>query len=44
VSDEEVVITEVECWQYVRQAGFFWIEQNKADADAVRRVLLRIPS
>jgi hypothetical protein len=43
LSDEEVVITEVECWRYVRQAGFFWIEQNKAGTDAVRRILLRIP-
>lgn len=43
VSDEEVVVTEVECWQYVRQAGHFWVEQNKADADVVRRILLRIP-
>jgi len=40
--EEEVVITEVECWRYVRQVGFFWIEQNRVDADAVRRILLRI--
>ena len=43
VSDEEVVITEIECWRYVRQAGLFWIEQNRADADAVKQILLRIP-
>jgi len=43
VSKEEVIITEVECWRYVRQAGLFWIGQNKNDADAVRRILLRIP-
>jgi hypothetical protein len=43
VSDEEVVITEAECWQYVRQVGLFWIEHNKVDADAVKRILLSIP-
>jgi hypothetical protein len=39
----KVVITEVECWQYIRQAGLFWIKHNKVDADAVRQILLRLP-
>jgi hypothetical protein len=43
VSDEEVIITESEFWRYVQQAGLFWIEHNKADADVVRRILLRVP-
>ena len=43
VCDEEVVITEVEYWRYVLQVGLFWIEQNRVGADAVRRILLRIP-
>jgi hypothetical protein len=29
VSDEEVVITEVECWRHARQAGFFWIDRKR---------------
>jgi hypothetical protein len=41
--DEEVVITEVEFWRYIQQAGLFWIEHNNADMDEVRRILLRIP-
>ena len=43
VSDEEVVIAEVECWQYVRHVSLFWTEQNRDDADTVRQILLRIP-
>jgi hypothetical protein len=43
VSDEEVIITESEFWRYAQQAGLFWIEHNKADADVVRRILLRVP-
>jgi hypothetical protein len=43
VSDEEVIITESEFWRYAQQGGLFWIEHNKADADVIRRILLRVP-
>ena len=44
VCDEEVVITEVECWQYVRHASLFWTKHNKTDADEVGQMLSRIPN
>ena len=31
LSDKEVIIAEVEYWQYVRQVGLFWIEHNRTD-------------
>lgn len=43
VSDEEVIVTEAECWQYVRRAALFWIEHNEVDAVVVKQILLRIP-
>lgn len=42
-SDEEVIVTEGECWQYVQQAALFWIERKQADAIPVKRILLRVP-
>ncbi|WP_343732086.1 ribonuclease toxin immunity protein CdiI [Duganella sp.] len=43
VSDEEVVITEAQCWEYTRKAALFWMERNKEDAVTVKGILLRVP-
>lgn len=43
MSNEEVIITERECWHYVRQAAAFWIERNNADAVSVESILPGIP-
>ncbi|MES2298962.1 MAG: ribonuclease toxin immunity protein CdiI [Pseudomonadota bacterium] len=42
ICDDEVIITEAECWKYVREVAAFYIARNKADAATVTMILKRI--
>ena len=42
VGEEDVTISEVQCWEYVHQAARFHVAQNKSDAETIERMLARI--